>query len=684
MRLEELTPEAVHARGQLGFGQPRAIRVARDGRRIALLRSPDPLTSEQGLWLLERTADGWSERRVDAAAGSSGESAAAAALRERMRELAGGVVAFTADANLTTLVFPAGGALWCARGEDVAPLAGTDGAEAPLLSPDGARLAYIAGRTLRVVEIDQPAVSLAAIEPLGDAELVGRPDFISAEELHRFTGMWWDPESRLLLFQRTDESPVPEVVISNPGDPLAEPARMRYPLANGPNAVVALEIVDVEDGERRAVSWDGDRYPYLCRATWTAAGGLTIDVETRDQRELVTLRVDPPSGTTSPLATLTDAHWVEPGNGTLEHGPGGEPLQLADVDGERVVRLGERILCRGALAIHATCDTGALVEVAPTPVDRRIALARWDGEVEWLSDEQGVAHGWAGGDTIVIEQRSLDTARPRVRAGDHEIASDAEPLEWDERVELFLDLGGEVSSAALLLPLGHDGGPLPVILDPYGGPGFARVQRDRRAFVHARWLAEHGYAVLAIDGPGVPGRSPAWERLIAGDFTRTLDAQLEGLRAVAERRPDVIDLDAVGIRGWSFGGWLSALAAIRRPDLIRAASVGAPVSDWTLYDTHYTERFLGHGEAFEAAAEANSLAGAIDADRPPSPMLILHGFEDDNVLVAHSIRLAEALTRHAIPHGSILLPSLTHIGRTPALARLQRIELEFFDRHLRR
>jgi dipeptidyl-peptidase-4 len=271
-----------------------------------------------------------------------------------------------------------------------------------------------------------------------------------------------------------------------------------------------------------------------------------------------------------------------------------------------------------------------------------------------------------------------------------EITSNAEALEWEEQIDVLADLTDGGSAAALLLPTGYDAhrdGPLPVILDPYGGPQHARVTRDRRAYVHARWLAENGYAVLAIDGVGTPGRTPAWEREIAGDFTRTLGSQVAGLHEVAARRPGVLDLGRVGIRGWSFGGYLAALAAIHRPDLIRAAAVGAPVSDWTLYDTHYTERYLGVGERFPAIAERNGLRAAIDeavaAGRTPSPMLILHGFEDDNVVVAHAIRLAEALTAHQVPHASILLPSLTHIGRTPALAKLQRLELEFFDERLR-
>jgi dipeptidyl-peptidase-4 len=705
VRLDALTPEAVHERGQLSFGQPRAIRVAVDGRRVALLRSPDPLSPEQGLWLLERDGDGgWAEQRVDASARATGsaESAAAAAMRERMRELAAGIVEYSADADLQVLVFNAGGCLWRFMPADGAlvRLEGTDGAEAPLLSPDGRLLAFLTGGSLRVVRTDQPATVVAAIAPEGEHETLGRPDFIAAEELGRFVGMWWDPSSHRLLFQRTDDSPVPEWTIDQPGDPAAEPKRVRYPVANGANAVLALAVLDVRTGTVIALAWDRERFPYLCRATWSEPRGLTIDVQTRDQRTVATLAADVDAGTTAPLATLEDPEWVEVGNGTREHGPGGELCRLLDADGARVVAIGDRIGCAGALGIDASCAAGLLVAVAPTPVDRRIALMAWDGRVRWLSDEPGVARAWAGGDIVVIEQRGLEGARPETRILGIDGASErpafsvtthAEPLEWPEPVEVFAELADGGSSAALLLPSGYDAGrdgPLPVLLDPYGGPHHARVTRDRRAYVHARWLAEHGYAVLAIDGVGTPGRSPAWEHAIARAFTRTLDSQIDGLRDVAERRPGVLDLGAVGIRGWSFGGWLSALAAIREPELFRAAAVGAPVSDWALYDTHYTERYLGLGEAFTAAAERNSLAGAVEAavaaGRTPSAMLIMHGFEDDNVVVAHSIRLAESLTLHGIPHASILLPSLTHIGRTPALAKLQRLELAFFDRELRR
>jgi dipeptidyl-peptidase-4 len=706
VRLDELSPEAIVERGQLQFGQPRAFSIARNGRRVAMLRSPDPTTAEQQLWLLERDpTGGWAERRIDRpeAAGDGSapaESAAARAMRERTRELAGGIIAYTADADLDRIVFVAGG-LWGYRTGDDSPLRveGTDAAEAPLLSPDGRLLACVEERSVRVLTIEHAPTTLAVIDPDGEHEFLGRPDFIAAEELGRFEGMWWDPTSRWLLVQRTDDADLAEWTIANPGEPAARPQTVRYPVANGPNALLGLALLDTETGATRRVSWDTERYPYLVAVHWSAAGGLTLDVQTRDQKELATLAVDIAAGTGTQRAAIHDAHWVEPGNGTRAHGPNGELCQMLDRDGVRTLQIGQRVLDLPGHLVHiaGALDAGVLVTLAPTTVDRRVALARWDGTVEWLSEAAGVARAAGRGNVVVLEQRTLEQPRPELRVLDvgaaargFAIPTHAEPLEWEERVELFTDLPDGGSSAALLLPFGYDpgrDGPLPVLLDPYGGPLFARVVRDRRAFAQARWLAEQGYAVLAIDGVGTPGRSPAWEREIAGELLKTLDSQVVGLEAVAARRPGVLDLDAVGIRGWSFGGYLSALAAIRRPDLFRAAAVGAPVSDWALYDTHYTERYLGHGPDFLDAAARNSLPDRIaEADvhgRPPSPMLLIHGFEDDNVVVAHSIRLAEALAARGVPHASLLLPSLTHVGRTSVVAQVQRIELDFLDRHLK-
>jgi dipeptidyl-peptidase-4 len=199
-----------------------------------------------------------------------------------------------------------------------------------------------------------------------------------------------------------------------------------------------------------------------------------------------------------------------------------------------------------------------------------------------------------------------------------------------------------------------------VLLDPYGGPHAQRVIGSRNAFLTPQWLADQGFAVLVVDGRGSPGRGPAWEREVAGLLAEvTLADQVDALRAAAAARPE-LDLERVAIRGWSYGGYLSALAVLRRPDVFHAAVAGAPVTDWSLYDTHYTERYLGTPRENPKAYETNSLLA--DAPNLERPLLILHGLADDNVFVAHSLRLSSALLAAGRPHTFLPLAGATHMS----------------------
>src|SRR5699024_892465 len=182
---------------------------------------------------------------------------------------------------------------------------------------------------------------------------------------------------------------------------------------------------------------------------------------------------------------------------------------------------------------------------------------------------------------------------------------------------------------------------LPVLMDPYGGPHAQRVLASGRMFYEPQWLADQGFCVVVADGRGTPARGHAWERAVRDDLAGvTLQDQVDALAAVAQAYPGDVDTTRVGISGWSYGGYLAALAVLRRPDVFHAAVAGAPVTDWRLYDTFYTERYLGHPQAQPATYDANSLTPLASSDAPTRPLLIIHGMVDDNVVVAHSLRLS--------------------------------------------
>jgi dipeptidyl-peptidase-4 len=241
------------------------------------------------------------------------------------------------------------------------------------------------------------------------------------------------------------------------------------------------------------------------------------------------------------------------------------------------------------------------------------------------------------------------------------------------RVSL-LRAGPRELRTALLLPSWHVPGSakLPVLMDPYGGPHSQRVLASADAFLTSQWFADQGFAVVVADGRGTPGRGPEWDRAIAGDLAGPiLDDQVDALADVARRCADDrrgvdLDLTKVAIRGWSFGGYLAALAVLRRPDVFHAAVAGAPVTDWRLYDTHYTERYLGHPDSNGAAYEASSLPS--DAHRLTRPLLIVHGLADDNVVIAHTLRLSSALLAAGRPHYVLPLSGVTHMATQEEVA----------------
>jgi dipeptidyl-peptidase-4 len=236
--------------------------------------------------------------------------------------------------------------------------------------------------------------------------------------------------------------------------------------------------------------------------------------------------------------------------------------------------------------------------------------------------------------------------------------------------------------AAVLLPRNGDQRNLPVIMSPYAGPHAQRVVQSRNAYATEQWIADHGYAVVLVDGAGTPGRGPINERRVHLDLADPVLAdQVDALHALAQQYP-VMDLSRVGIRGWSFGGYLAALAVLRRPDVFHAAVAGAPVTDWRLYDTAYTERYLGNPSIDDTPYQRTDLIAL--ANQLTRPLLLIHGLADDNVVAAHTLQLSSALLAAGKDHDVLPLSGITHMTPQEIVAEnLLLREISFFDEHLR-
>jgi dipeptidyl-peptidase-4 len=336
--------------------------------------------------------------------------------------------------------------------------------------------------------------------------------------------------------------------------------------------------------------------------------------------------------------------------------------------------------------IHIGTDS---VVLSANPLDDPtvVQIYRWsDNEgVRAVTEAPGVHTAAAAGQTIVV--RSATAEHPRsvtAVVGGPTLTNDAETPLVTPNVT-WLRLGPRRIATAVLLPTERrpgDGGPaLPVLLDPYGGPHAQRVVRSYQAMCASQWFADQGFAVVVADGAGAPGRGSDWERQVAGDLAApVLDDQVGALTGAVEAI-GVLDPTRVAIRGWSFGGYLAALAVLRRPEVFHAAIAGAPVTDWRLYDTHYTERYLGHPEADAGPYERTTLIDAAPA--LTRPLLLIHGLADDNVVAAHTLQLSSALLAAGRPHEVLPLSGVSHMTPQEVVAEnLLLLQLDFLRRHL--
>ncbi|MFF4090828.1 prolyl oligopeptidase family serine peptidase [Streptomyces nigra] len=703
MTTEPISFPRRHARTQrFTLGAPRAFTVAPDGSRAVFLRSSSGTDPASSLWVFD-TADGGERVAADPRAllGGASEklSAEERARRERTREGGAGVVSYATDSAVELASFALSGRLFAAelRVGTARELPVRGPVIDPRPSPDGRHIAYVARGALRVVGAEGDG-DRALAEPEAEGVAYGLAEFIAAEEMGRHRGFWWSPESDRLLVARADDGAVRRWWLSDPAHPERAPRQVAYPAAGTPNAEVRLFVVGL-DGARVEVSWDRVRYPYLARVHWSAAGAPLLLVQARDQRSQLFLAVDPATGTTRMVHADEDPQWLELFPGVPCWSPSGHLVRIADEGGARVLAVGERPLTGPQLHVRAVLDVsdddvlvsasaGASAsesEIGEVHVYRVNELG-----VERVSQEPGVHTAVRAGGVTVLVSHTPEWAGARVQVlRDGKLIGLVRSYAEDPGVTPRLTLtegGARRIPCAVLMPRDYAGDtPLPVLLDPYGGPHGQRVVAAHNPHLTSQWFADQGFAVIVADGRGTPGRSPAWEKAVKDDIAAVVvQDQVDALESLAERFP--LDLGRVAIRGWSFGGYLAGLAVLRRPDVFHAAVVGAPVTDLRLYDTHYQERYVGHPDEQPEVYRRNSLiddAGLVDAAEPHRPMMIVHGLVDDNVVVAHSLRLSSALLAAGRPHEVLPLSGVTHMTPQEEVAEnLLLLQLDFLKRSL--
>lgn len=655
--------------------------MAGDGSRVFFLRPATATSRANGLWELN-PATGAERLLVDPARLLSEQEdlpPEEKARRERLRESGAGIVAYALSKDASVASFALSGRLFVAdlvKGE-ARELPTDGGVIDPRVDPTGSRVAYVTRGTLRVVELDSGEDYAVAV-PDGEDVTFGLAEFIASEEMSRFRGYWWEPTGKRLIAARVNNAPVQRWYIADPANPATHAAEIAYPAAGTTNANVSLHVVSL-DGTFVPVLLEFD---YLNDVHWSSGGAPLITTQTRDQRTRRIYSLAPDTGSVSELVVETDPVWIEVTAGAPAWTPDGRLIRIVASGDFYALQVGDEVVtdCLQVRRVLDIADDSVLV-AASADDPTQVHVYSVGASVSRLSTEDGVHTAVRGGDTVVMVSSTLDSFGSRVTVGSCEIESWAETpvLKASPRM---LTLGERALRAALLLPSDHvPGTKLPVLMDPYGGPHAQRVVSSQNAFLASQWLADQGFAVIVADGRGTPGRGLAWERAIAYDFAgATLEDQVDALHAAAALEPD-LDLNRVAIRGWSYGGYLSALAVLRRPDVFHAGIAGAPVTDWRLYDTHYTERYLGHPDDKPEVYDSNSLIA--DADKLCRPLMIVHGLADDNVVAAHTLRLSSALLAAGRPHTVLPLSGVTHMTPQEQVAEnLLLLQVDFLKQAL--
>lgn len=692
------------------LGRPVSAKLTPDGQTVIYLRGGprDPV-----LRLYEFPLPAGPERELLTPAqllGSGEEKLTAEekARRERARVSTRGFTKFDLSKDGTRLLVTLSGQLYVVNRADlkVTALPGKNWID-PRWAPDGTAIAAVSAGELHVIELGKTPLTARALTTGASATLShGSAEFVAQEEMARAEGYWWSPDSQSLAYQETDESAVEVRQIADPLHPEAAPVKFFYPRAGSTNATVRLGIIARAGGATRWINWDAAKFPYLTRVFWRAeAAPLTIAVMDRAQQTALLLRADPATGATTELIRETDPAWLNlderaalpcwlPGAKEFlwsSESRGAWQVELRTADGQLVRTLTPPdFIYKGFVKFDAT--HGALyVHGGTDPREAhlwRFPLSGGPGTALTSGPGQHSASFSENAATFIHAYDLFDgTSATEVLAADGKLLatlpSHAEKLPATANVEFTRTTGQPSFYAAVVRPRAFDPKKkYPVILYVYAGPHTTVVSATARAYLTDQWMADQGYIVARLDGRGTPFRGRDWERSIRGNFIDVaLADQVAGLRALGAKYPEM-DLTRVGVTGWSFGGYFSAMATIRRPDVFACGVAGAPVITWENYDTFYTERYLGLPQDDPAAYKVSSvLTYASELKRP---MLLIHGLTDDNVYAQHTLQLCDALFMAGKPYE--FMPMLgTHMaGSSDPLVKLRQQQrvMEFFARHL--
>lgn len=692
--------QRVFASPSLDGPQPREVKISPDGRYLTLLRNRTEDRQRYDLWGYDRESGEW-RMLVDSLKLGSNRELSEAEKMQRERKRVGdlkGIVAYDWSDDGRSIIVPLDGDLYLA-GLDGSVRRLTDSPEDELnsaLSPGGKYLSFVREQRLWVGSLEQGAQKPITPEETAKTVHWGEAEFVAQEEMDRMSGYWWAPDESRIVVERYDEAPVNVVTRAAIGAEGTRTYEQRYPAAGTPNAVVSLFVMKPDGSGRVEIDLGADKDIYIARVNW-ARDGKTLYVQRldREQTRLDMLAVDPGTGKsrvlfsenaapkswinlTSNYRFLKDGSlvwWSErDGFGHLYHYVNGKWRQLTSGDWvvTRLVAIDE---ARGRITFTGTRDDVLAPQLYAVDLDKpgtperltetgwsNAAVANKDGRTfvitrssptqpsqSYVADAAGKRLAW-------VEENRLDAAHPYA------------PYLAGHRTPTFGTVKAEDGSNLhwmMITPKMEPGKRYPVFFEHYGGPHNQQVSRGWTGAL-PQAIVDKGYIYFRIDNRGSANRGVKFESQI---WHAMGTVEVADQRAGAEylRTLPFVDPKKIATYGWSYGGYMTLKMLQADQSLYAAGISGAPVTKWELYDTNYTERYMGDPRKVPEAYQASDAIA--NATKMTDPLLLIHGMSDDNVVFENSTALISKLQASAVPFEMMLYPGYTHAVKGPMISK---------------
>ncbi len=707
-----LTLERVFASPSLGGPSPRAVKLSPDGKLLTSLRPRADDRERFDLWAMDTETREWRMLVDSLKVGSNAELSEAEKMQRERARIGGtkGIVSYDWSPDGRSILVPIDGDIYIADLTGIVTrLTDTKAGELDAsVSPKGGFVSFV--RDQNVIVLDRASGKERALTSDGGGTLSwGVAEFVAQEEMDRTRGAWWSPDDSALAVARVDEAGVAVVSRAAIGAEGTKVFDQRYPLAGTANAVVDLYIMKADGSARVKVDLGANPDIYLARVDWMADGkSLLVQRQSRDHKRLDVLKVDAATGASSILFSETAKSWINL-HDNLRQLKDGSLLWSSERDGFNHIyrfKAGKwSQLTKGPWMVRDV--------VGVDPTEGRIYFTSNEGlatEQSYMSvginggtpRRHGPAGYWHGVTMNKTATRAIiRRSSPNQPEQSFLAHATGEQIAWIEENKLagahpyapyllahvptqfgtIKAADGSVLHTKLMMPKGAPGQKHPVLVIVYNGPGAGRQVTAAWGGALNQYLVQQGWIVFSVDGRGSPDRGAAFE----GQIYRAMGSvevtdQLAGVAWLKQQ--SFVDPAKIAVYGWSYGGYMTLKLLEAAPGTFAAGVSGAPVTKWELYDTHYTERYMGNPKS-DAAAYAKSSALA-DAEKIRDPLLLIHGMADDNVVFEHSTALMAKMQGSATSFETMVYPGQTHrVGGPKVSVHLWTSILNFLNREVK-